>query len=245
MANSSRRGIVEPENKESLGYAVYLIIRDQPLKLRQHAEKLGMDPARMSQFLHGHVGASQQFVAEKQWKAVFAEHYTTGWAAHAETFNVRLAASPAMPGRGGGRKPGSAKTAKTKTAFTGAAASAAPITASDHADFNIEPAYQPSKAELAARAAAQDWRKTAGAAIAAVVDRRGDDAPTLAAETNSPGLKAAWGKILACDPNVPSTLYKDAIRATTSLYQLSVTSRDPADAASAKKLDQILKAAPL
>jgi hypothetical protein len=82
---------------------------------------------------------------------------------------------------------------------------------------------------------AQAWRKVVGTVILQVVEGRGDDIDVLRDETNIPALKNTWGRVIAGDPTLPESIFRDAIKTAINLYQLE-RARDPEEQKAYKTL---------
>ena len=241
-----RSGLRQPEKRNTLGYALWLILKSDDVGNAVHGQRLGIAAARLSSIVHGNSAVSQQFMREHKWPEALAKHYPQGWAEHSAQFTAQAAQASESRGRNANTPPRAKTSARHAFRRTASAATTGAVAASTGGDER--PAYvevfEETSQQKAARAAAKDWRIAAGQAIASVVTRRGDDAEAIAAETNSHALRKSWQRVLDADPTLASSVYKEAIKTVTGLYHLEF-SKDQTDNQSAKALAKLFDACPV
>lgn len=82
----------QPEDKESLGYALWHILGGKDADIYAAAKRLKLEPCDLNDILHGRRQISQRFIATKHWRDVLALHYRGAWANHKAAFEQRAAA---------------------------------------------------------------------------------------------------------------------------------------------------------
>jgi plasmid maintenance system antidote protein VapI len=93
-ALKKRAGVpgVEPKDKNSFGYILWLILGGKDLNARQISEDLKIHPVALSMLFHGRQSVSQKTLIKKQWREVLAREYGEGWQEHADEFEKYAAA---------------------------------------------------------------------------------------------------------------------------------------------------------
>lgn len=88
----------QPEDKQSFGYVLWRILGGENASIRVAAGRLGIGPSTLSSILHGRRRISRQAMAEKDWRGVFAAHYSGTWLDQQAAFEQCAAALPEQPG---------------------------------------------------------------------------------------------------------------------------------------------------
>ncbi|MFY9288418.1 MAG: hypothetical protein WAO98_07940 [Alphaproteobacteria bacterium] len=95
-----RNAVQEPQDKESFGHVLFLILGGRNANLAKAQKYLGISRSTLSKIIHNHRNGrdslfiSQQLIVHKNWREAFAEHYPETWKLHAATFEERVKALP-------------------------------------------------------------------------------------------------------------------------------------------------------
>jgi hypothetical protein len=89
----------EPGNKNSFGYALWLVIGGENADVKEAASRLNARPCDLNSLISGACGISRQKVVLNRWPELLAEHYPEAWRRYGSVFEERLADLPERPGR--------------------------------------------------------------------------------------------------------------------------------------------------
>jgi|GEM_PF-2928622 plasmid maintenance system antidote protein VapI len=87
----------EPEDKESFGYILWLIIGGKNAQKNKAAEQLKIDSGSLRAIIYGRGNPSQELVKERQWRKILAEHYPDAWEQYETLFEERAATLAKCP----------------------------------------------------------------------------------------------------------------------------------------------------
>jgi len=78
--------IKEPENKNSFGYVMWLILGSRDIRLTEASHHLGITLNNLSDILHDRHHPTQGWLTEMDWRGALQDNYPAGWEAHQAEF---------------------------------------------------------------------------------------------------------------------------------------------------------------
>jgi hypothetical protein len=84
--------LMQPTNRNSIGYALWLILAEEKIERREAAQFLNTSPAIISRIIHGFTPLSHKRFTRGNWREALATHCPQGWAKHGLTFETLWAA---------------------------------------------------------------------------------------------------------------------------------------------------------
>ena len=88
----------EPQDKDSFGYAVWLIIGGEEAKFSVSAKLLGIGRTALSEVVHSTANTNQEVLEKYNWREKMAAHFPDAWKQHEAIFEERAAALPEYDG---------------------------------------------------------------------------------------------------------------------------------------------------
>ncbi|MFY9287116.1 MAG: hypothetical protein WAO98_01315, partial [Alphaproteobacteria bacterium] len=80
----------EPQDKNGLGYTLWLIIGGKTADMTRAADALGIFTSTLSGIIHRNRGITQKFIADKKWREQLARYYPEAWAIHGAAFEKHV-----------------------------------------------------------------------------------------------------------------------------------------------------------
>ncbi|HEU0118682.1 MAG TPA: hypothetical protein VFR09_08635 [Alphaproteobacteria bacterium] len=96
-----------PETAEAddFGNLLWRILGGPNINRKEAAQRLSINPSQLSGFLHNNLRVTQQTVINKNWRDVFAEHYSEDWKKHEAAFEAWFEKLPKGDGRPSAEQP--------------------------------------------------------------------------------------------------------------------------------------------
>lgn len=83
----------EPNDKESFGHVLWLILGGENPNITVAARRLGVRRNVLGSIIHDLRNASEQLLLDKRWRETLAQYYPDGWLEHSQAFEERLVQS--------------------------------------------------------------------------------------------------------------------------------------------------------
>ncbi len=91
------RGFFEPDDKESFGYVLWLILGGKEADRDLVAKRLKVSVQTVTAYIHGRAKISQEKIKDGKWRKTFAKHYSENWKKYKGLFEERAATLEAKP----------------------------------------------------------------------------------------------------------------------------------------------------